>query len=51
MLTFEQRHSQGNQETEAVPDRRLSEEGDLSGDPGCSKKMDYANPELETGAE
>lgn len=47
----EQRDPCGDKETQSVPDGRLGSEGCLSGDQGCLKKMEYANPELATGDE
>lgn len=40
-----------HKETQSVPDRRLGAEGYLSGDQGCIKKMEYADPELAAGDE
>lgn len=47
----EQRDPCGDKETQSVLDGRLGSEGCLSGDQGCLKKMEYANPELATGDE
>jgi hypothetical protein len=39
------------QESQAVPNRRLSEESNLPGDSGSGQEMDDANQELETRTE
>jgi putative transposase len=44
-------HPCSYQKAKGVPDRRLGAKSYLSGDQGCVKKMEYADPKLATGDE